>query len=91
MAKVIINLGDKEFSHGLVYTAITRVRRLADLTFSPTPTFDRFKSVFRTARFREQRDEERRKRTHKSTTQRCLLAFFPISAQTSTSIVPCTY
>ena len=30
-------------------------------------------------------------RTHKSTTQRCLLAFFPISAQTSTSIVPCTY
>ena len=61
MAKVIINLGDKEFSHGLVYTAITRVRRLADLTFSPTPTFDRFKSVFQTARFREQRDEERRK------------------------------
>ena len=62
MAKVIINLGDKEFSHGLVYTAITRVRRLVvDLAFSPTPTFDRFKSVFRTARFREQRDEERRK------------------------------
>ena len=61
MAKVIINLGDKEFSHGLVYTAITRVRRLADLAFLPTPTFERFKSVFRTARFWEQRDEERRK------------------------------
>ena len=61
MQKVIINLGPKEFSHGLTYTAVTRVRRLADLAFSPTPTFERFKSVFRTARFREQRNEERRK------------------------------
>jgi hypothetical protein len=39
--KIIINLGDKEFASGLTYTAVTRVRRAADMSFSPYPNFIR--------------------------------------------------
>ena len=40
--KIIINLGDKEFASGLTYTAVTRVRRAADMSFSPYPNFIRY-------------------------------------------------
>ena len=58
MDRVIINLGPSEFSVGLTYTAVTRVRRLTDIAFSPTPTFERIKSIFRFARFRERKAKE---------------------------------
>lgn len=40
--KIIINLGDKEFASGLTYTAVTRVRRAADMSFRPYPNFIRY-------------------------------------------------
>ena len=40
--KIIINLGDKEFASGLTYTAVTRVRRAADMLFRPYPNFIRY-------------------------------------------------
>ena len=40
--KVIINLGPREFSHGLTYTAVSRVRSLNSLAFSPFPNFERY-------------------------------------------------
>ena len=40
--KIIINLGDKEFASGLTYTAVTRVRRAADMSFNPYPNFIRY-------------------------------------------------
>lgn len=39
--KVIINLGESEFSSGLTYTATTRVRRAIDMAFSPFPNYIR--------------------------------------------------
>ena len=41
LGKVIINLSEKEFANGLTYTAVTRVRKLVDMAFSPFPNFFR--------------------------------------------------
>ena len=41
LGKVILNLSDREFSNGLTYTAVTRVRRLSDIAFRPFPNFVR--------------------------------------------------
>ena len=37
LGKIMLNLGTREFAGGLTYTALTRVRRLADLAFKPFP------------------------------------------------------
>ena len=37
--KIIIDLSDKEFASGLTYTAVTRVRRAADMSLRPYPNF----------------------------------------------------
>ena len=47
--KIIINLGDKEFASGLTYTAVTRVRRAADMSFSPYPNFIRYQFALKLA------------------------------------------
>ena len=47
--KIIINLGDKEFANGLTYTAVTRVRRAADMSFSPYPNFIRYQFALKLA------------------------------------------
>ena len=39
--RVIINLSEREFANGLTYTAVTRVRRLADIAFRPFPNYER--------------------------------------------------
>ncbi len=43
--KVMVNIGDREFSNGLTYTAITRVRRHEDLAFWPFKNYRRFSSI----------------------------------------------
>ena len=40
--KIIIDLSEKEFASGLTYTAVTRVRRAADMSFRPFPNFIRY-------------------------------------------------
>ena len=47
--KIIINLGDKEFASGLTYTAVTRVRRAADMSFRPYPNFIRYQFALKLA------------------------------------------
>ena len=47
--KIIINLSDKEFASGLTYTAVTRVRRAADMAFSPYPDFYRYQLALKLA------------------------------------------
>lgn len=42
LGKIIIDLSDKEFASGLTYTAVTRVRRAADMSFRPFPNFIRY-------------------------------------------------
>ena len=42
LGKVIINLSEREFSNGLTYTAVTRVRQLSDIAFRPYPNFLRY-------------------------------------------------
>ena len=54
LRKVIINLGPKDFAPGLTYTALTRARDLSSLAFHPMPDLDRFETVKRSTRFRQQ-------------------------------------
>lgn len=42
LGKIIIDLSEKEFASGLTYTAVTRVRRAADMSFRPFPNFIRY-------------------------------------------------
>ena len=44
--KIIIDLWDKDFASGLTYTAVTRVRRAADMSFRP---FIRYKLALKQA------------------------------------------
>ena len=49
--KIMVNLGDREFSGGLTYTALTRVRRLEDLAFWPMPDRTRLNGFARHANY----------------------------------------
>ena len=40
--KLILNVGSREFSGGLTYTGVTRVKRLDDLAFRPFPNYCRY-------------------------------------------------
>jgi hypothetical protein len=48
--KIIIDLSDKEFASGLTYTAVTRVRRAADMSFRPYPNFIRYQLALKLAK-----------------------------------------
>ena len=43
--QVILNLSEKEFANGLTYTAVTRVKKLEDLSFKPFPNYLRYCSI----------------------------------------------
>ena len=55
---VIANIGPNEFSNGLTNTAITRVRKIENLTFLPFYHYDRFEKVFRQKTFLERKAHE---------------------------------
>ena len=57
---VIIDLGDKEFSVGLFYTAFSRVKELNKMAFSPMPTWARVHSYMLKDSFKERIKEEQR-------------------------------
>ena len=58
--KVIINLGEKEFSIGLTYTALSRAKQLEGVAFDPTPTWKRFSSFCKRVEFQNRLKEEKR-------------------------------
>ena len=61
LGKIIVNLSNREFATGLTYTAVSRVKRLADIAFKPFPNYVRISNIFSTPSFKERLQEESRK------------------------------
>ena len=61
--KVIINLGQNEFSIGLTYTALSRAKQLEGIAFDPTPTWKRFSAFCQRKEFQNRLKEEKRLET----------------------------
>jgi len=59
--KVMIDLGDTEFTSGLTYTALTRVRDLDSLAMRKMPPKKRFDSIAKSQGFKDMKAEEARK------------------------------
>ena len=57
--KVIINLGPREFATGLSYTAISRCRKIKNLSFSPFPNYTRFRNMFQNQAFKDKVNENK--------------------------------
>ena len=56
--RVIINIGDLEFSNGLTYTAISRCKAVEMLSFKPMKSYERFKqSIFNDRRNQDRKEE----------------------------------
>ena len=58
--RVIINIGKKEFSNGLTYTAISRCKKIEMLAFKPMESCKRFTSIFQANvfKYRQIQDEK---------------------------------
>ena len=50
--KVVVDIGKKEFCAGLTFVAISRVRCMTDLLFSPPIAFQRLKNISRSRRMK---------------------------------------
>jgi len=59
--KVMIDLGDTEFTSGLTYTALTRVRDLESLVMRKMPPKKRFDTIAKSQGFKDMKTEEARK------------------------------
>ena len=60
--KIILNLGEHEFSSGLTYTALSRAKKLQDIAFEVPLSFDRIMGIFNSDRFTQRLAEEERLR-----------------------------
>lgn len=60
LGKVIVDLGDREFSIGLTYTALSRCKKFEDLAFDPLPIHDRMVRYFKSGVFKCRRKEDKR-------------------------------
>ena len=58
--RVIINIGDLEFSNGLTYTAISRCKAVEMLSFKPMKSYERFKQIFKPNIFNDRRNQDRK-------------------------------
>ena len=56
--RIIANLGDREFSNGLTYTALSRCRKISNLALSPFPEWTRFRNMFRSKAFKKRQEED---------------------------------
>jgi len=56
LSKLCIDISMKEFSTGLTFVAISRVKRLTDLLLNPPFAFQRLKNLSRSRRLQERRD-----------------------------------
>ena len=61
LSRVVINLGPKDFSPGLTYTALTRATGLDCMAFHPMPPIDRFNSVIKSIGFKRQIQDDAKK------------------------------
>ena len=66
--KLCVDIGKKEFSAGLTFVAISRVRRLTDLYLKPTFSFQCLKNLAKSRRIEVRKHEEKRLRTMEATT-----------------------
>ena len=66
--KVVVDIGKKEFCAGLTFVAISRVRCMTDLLFSPPFAFQRLKNLSRSRRIDERKQEEKHLLTLQTTT-----------------------
>ena len=53
--KLCVDIGKKEFSAGLTFVAISRVRHLTDLLLKPTFSFQRLKNLAKSRRIEERK------------------------------------
>ena len=58
--KIIANLGPREFSMGLSYTALSRCKKISNLALSPYPEWTRFRNMFRSKAFKTRKEEDNR-------------------------------
>lgn len=58
--KVVLDIGQKEFSTGLTFVALSRVRKLSDLAFDPPFDYERLSNLANSQRLIERRLEDRR-------------------------------
>ena len=72
LESVIVNVGPQEFAAGLVYVALSRVRRIQNLYFEPFPKRPRFLSVGKTKVFAQRLKQDEREK--KSDARYALLA-----------------
>ena len=56
--RVIINIGDIEFSNGLTYTAISRCKTVEMFSFQPMKSYNRFKKFFQQNIFKDRREQD---------------------------------
>ena len=60
--QVIINLGKGEFSNGLTYTAISRCKKIENLSFNPMPGGERFRTIYRAQVFKDRRVQDKKEK-----------------------------
>lgn len=58
--KLVVDIGQKEFSTGLTYVACSRVRNINDLLFSPPFSFNRLAGIARSRQLRQRLQEDQR-------------------------------
>ena len=56
----IIDMADAEFTEGLAYTAISRVKEFLKLAFDPFKGYKRFTSFAKRQKFQQRKDEMKR-------------------------------
>ena len=65
--RVIINLGNKEFSNGLTYTAISRCRKIENLSFYPMKNYRRFNSIKKSEMFKYRLKQDQKEKESDAT------------------------
>lgn len=66
--KVTVDIGKKEFSAGLTFVAISRVRHMTHLLLNPPFPFQRLKNLAKSRRIEERKNEEKRLQTLEAAT-----------------------
>ena len=56
--RVIIDLGEREFSNGLTYTAISRCKKFEYLSFRSIDRYSRFSSIFKAQIFKDRKVQD---------------------------------
>ena len=60
LEKAVIDIGPKEFSAGLSYVGLSRVKSWSGVAIDPPCTYDRLKAIGQSSRLKERIDEENR-------------------------------